>query len=117
MNISQAKQKLTKLGFVFNSPDVPKWGRRNLTESFDFAPNHILNMPYRDVYIGKAKGGWYITSNICFRGRLFRHRSYSTCWMHRRDLFGSGRNLQNTVNDFEAKFRVNELVNAPKSKA
>ena len=35
MNLTQAKQRLAKLGFVFNETDVPKWGRRDLTEAFD----------------------------------------------------------------------------------
>ena len=117
MNISQAKQKLTKLGFVFSSPDSPKWGRRNLTESFDFKPNHLLTVPYRDVYIGKATDGWYITSSIHFRGRIFRHHSFNTNWMSRRNICAIGSTLLEAVVQFNTQFWLNELANAPKSKA
>ena len=117
MNLKQAKQRFARLGFVFNNSDVPNWGRRDLTEAFDFTPNHLLNIPYRDVYIGKAVGGWYISSHINFRGRLYRHRSYNAAWMNRRNIFGLGDNLRAAVYDFEAQFRVNELINAPRPKA
>ena len=98
-------------------PTVPNWGRRELTEAFDFSPNHLLSKPYRSVYIGEAMDGYYISSSIRFRGRLYRHRSYNAAWMDRRNIFGMGTNLRGAVNDFEANFRVNELVNAPKPKA
>ena len=102
---------------MFNSPDVPKWGRRDLTEAFDFSPNHLLSVPYRDVYIGTAIDGYYIASHIHFRGRLYRHRSYNAAWMDRRCIFGMGDNLRAAIYNFEAQFRVNELTNAPKAKA
>jgi hypothetical protein len=115
MDIQQAKQRLMKLGFVFDAPGVPKWGRRDLTEAFDFSPNHLLSVPYRDIYIGKSKDGWYIGSSIHFYGRLYRHRAWNARWMDRRSVFGLGNNLQDAVRNFEADFHANESANAPKA--
>ena len=94
--------------------DSKRFGTRDLTEAFHFAPHHLLSKPFRTVFIGKAVDGYYISSHIRFRGRYYRHRSYNAAWMDRRNIFGLGNNLREAVHDFEAKFRVNELTNAPR---
>lgn len=116
MNLKQARQRLTRLGFNMDS-ECKKWGTRELTEDFDFSPNHLLSVPYRDVFIGKSADGYYIASHIRFRGRLYRHRSYNADWMSYRNIFASGHALGQAVAIFENQFRANEQLNAPRTKA
>ena len=111
MTIAEVARRLTLLGFKMGAvKDVPEWGKRPLTEHFDFRPNHVLTTPYRDVYIGECQGGWYITSHIYFRGRMFRRRKYNVEHMKVRNLFGGGATLAQAFAIFRIEFLANETL-------
>ena len=77
------------------------WGHQ-LPEAFTFSPNHILGTPTRDVYFGKAVGGYYITSHIYFQARNYRCR-----YRYRAEIlniFGMGNTLKLAIENFEKNF-------------
>lgn len=73
-------------------------------ELFTHANLHVLSVPFRDVFIGKAVNGWYITSHIKFTARRFRCRKYNTFTAELKNIFGHGHTLLDAVEDFEKNF-------------
>jgi hypothetical protein len=106
MNIRQAAEFLTGLGFTMNpmGADCPTWGRKP-AEVFA-TPHHILSTPFRDVFIGKVRSGWYVTSNIKFKARRKRARLYNTFDHHMANIFGSGDTLLKAMINFETNFKL-----------
>jgi hypothetical protein len=108
MNIKQAASILTKLGFTMNPPgaNCEHWGRKS-AEPF-YTSDCILSTPFRDVFIGKAKGGWYVTSHIKFKARRKHARSYNMYDASVSNIFGHGHTLELAIMDFvkEYTFKV-----------
>ena len=98
MTIKTASKQLEQLGFTMNS----KYGTAK-PESFT-SPYHILSIPSRNVYIGKAKGGYYITSHINFKARLYRACKYNTFAANVNNIFGHGKTLALAVYNFRENF-------------
>ena len=104
MTLSKAIQRLKTLGFNISPSQASDsvWGRQE-PETFDFSPSHITSTPFRDVFIGKAKGGWYVTSHIKFKGRIYRHRHEQNFEIL--NIFGGGKTLEDAMLEFEVNFR------------
>jgi hypothetical protein len=102
MNISQAIKRLTVLGFKMGETGVRDWGRQD-AEPFDFSPSHIVTTPFRDVFIGHVKNGWYVTSHIKFKGRIYRHRYEQSFEIF--NIFGGGKTLADAMTQFESNFK------------
>lgn len=101
MNIKQAANRLSsKLGFTM----IDKWGKK--TPEVFVTPYHILSTPFRDVFIGKCKGGWYITSHIIFTARRKYSRSHNTFQHCTNNIFGSSRTLKEAIESFEQNFKT-----------
>ena len=63
MTYLQTRNKLKQLGFIFSHPKInPNWGT-HAAEPYNVGKDHFYPI-YRDVFIGKAKGGYYVTSHI-----------------------------------------------------
>jgi hypothetical protein len=103
MTLIQAIKRLSNLGFEMGTQDVAHWGKK-FPEKFSFEPHHVLTRPFRDVFIGEAKGGWYITSNIHFEARRYRYRY--TYMARIKNIFGHGKTLNEAVNDFTKNFKT-----------
>ena len=104
MTLNQAIKRLTTLGFKMGLvSDVPHWGRMD-AEPFDIKPDHVLSPPSRDVFIGHVNSGWYITSHIKFKCRLYRH--HHTFDSQRFNIFGGGKTLEEAMLEFEVNFRA-----------
>ncbi len=107
MTISQASARLTTLGFSMNptGANLINFGTME-AETFVHPGVHILSTPRRDVYIGKCKGGWYITSTIHFKAHKRRARIYNTFDARRLNIFGGGSTLEMAMMEFESNFRT-----------
>lgn len=103
MNIKQVANRLTSLGFTMGAvASIPNWGRK---DPEIFTTNlHVMSPPFRDVFIGKAKGGWYITSHIKFKARRFHARLHNTFTEEMKNIFGHGRTLELAIADFEKEY-------------
>ena len=106
ITITQARQRLAALGFEMGKYGTPNWGMMSPPELFTHGTTHVLSPPFRDVFIGKAKGGWYITSHIKFSARRFRARLYNTYTEELKNIFGHGRTLLDAIQDFENNFNL-----------
>lgn len=104
MKITQARKQLTILGFTMNphGAECKNWGRKT-PEQFHTS-HHILSSPFRDVFIGKARGGWYVTSHIKFTARRFRARLHNAFDHSTANIFGGGKTLAKAMEIFTSNF-------------
>lgn len=105
ITITQVRQRLAALGFEMGKYGTPNWGMMT-PELFTHGTVHVLSKPFRDVFIGKAKGGWYITSHIKFSARRFRARLHNTYTEEMKNIFGMGKTLKDVIQDFENNFNL-----------
>lgn len=109
MRISQALSRLTKLGFtVGHVPHASHWGKKDVEPEFfqrkGIEQFHVIKGKHepelhRDVYIGKCKNGWYVTSSIVFTRKNFACRNSFLCKMM--NVYGGGKTLQSAMDIFE----------------
>lgn len=107
ISITQARQRMADLGFEMNPPGAchRNWGRKP-AEIFTHPGYHCLSVPFRDVFISKAVGGWVITSHIKFNARKFRSRLSNTFMLERKFICGWGATLKDAVQDFEVNYNL-----------
>ena len=101
MTLKQAIKRLTVLGFKMEMTGGCVKGIRG-AEAFTYFPHDILSTPMRDVFVGETKDGWQVTSHINFKGKRFR--STETHYATILNIFGSGKTLQNAMDEFESNF-------------
>jgi len=101
MTLKQATKRLASLGFKMSIADGCVKGSIG-AEAFNYFPHDILSEPMRDLFIGETKDGWYLTSHINFKGKRFR--STETHYATILNIFGSGKTLQNAMDEFESNF-------------
>ena len=106
MNVIQAAKRLTALGCKMNptGANCPRFG--TTTPELFTTDLHVVSVPFRDVFIGKAKGGWYVTSHIKFTARRRRARLYNTFGAELKNIFGHGRTLEFAIRDFENNYNL-----------
>jgi len=101
MTLKQAIKRLTVLGFKMEMTGGCVKGITG-AEAFNYFPHDILSTPMRDVYIGETTSGWQITSHINFKGKRFR--STETHYATILNIFGSGKTLEEAMDEFEKHF-------------
>ena len=117
MNVKQAANRLTKLGFTMNpqGASCPRFG--TMTPEPFTTEFHIHSTPFRDVFIGHVTGvthlngkrsGWYVTSHIKFKARRYRARMYNTFECHTKNIFGGGDTLLKAITEFETNFKAKQ---------
>ena len=99
----QAIKRLVALGFQMGMARIPRWGW--ITPEFYPVGKDHFTPKTRDVFIGKAKGGYYVTSHL--RGTMRRYR----CRQVNKDcdianIFGGGKTLQEAIDQFCTKFEA-----------
>jgi hypothetical protein len=99
MTILQAKNKLQSLGFEFPFDDC-NFGTTK-AENYDFGRDHF-EPRNRQVFIGKCRGGWYVTSHI--KGMMCRYRCRTIYETNIANIFGGGQTLAIAVKDFSRCF-------------
>jgi hypothetical protein len=98
MNIPQAVSRLKKLGFDMSHE---KWGTIE-AEPYDVGKDHFTPR-HRDVYIGRVKTGWYITSDI--KGKMRGYRCRRVFDTNIGNIIGIGSTLKEALEQFEANFK------------
>jgi hypothetical protein len=107
MKLKEARKQLERMGFIFPKENkcldgTYRWGYKS-PEDHNTGKNHF-QPTFRDVFIGKAKGGFYITSHIKGKMRQYRCRYwYDTSILN---IFGHGSTLQAAVDSFVAYFNT-----------
>ena len=101
MTLREAAQRLKVLGFQFFEQGGIRWGAM-AAEDFDPGRCHVLSEPFRDVFIGECKGGWYITSHINFSAQRCHSQDKHTATIL--NIFGSGKTLEHALEEFEHNF-------------
>ena len=101
MKLPEAIKRLSSLGFKMGVVDaVPFWGTIE-AEPCDSGKDSFTPL-YRDVFIGRAKGGWYITSHI--KGTYRRYRCRNEQQVCRANIFGGGTTLEEALTEFVVHF-------------
>lgn len=108
MTLKQAVKRLAALGFKMEEKSSSCIRGTIGAEAFNYYPHEILSEPYRDVFIGETKTGWYVTSHINFKGKRFR--SIQTHTASILNIFGSGQTLEAAIEEFENHFK-NKVYN------
>lgn len=110
MTRKQAIKRLQSLGFEISKDPYFTWGKM-APEPYDMKPHHFTPW-FRDVSMGKAVGGYYITSSI--KGTMRRYRCRKLHSAHVGNIFGKGTNLELAMADFEHNFN-NKIYNVKKA--
>ena len=76
-------------------------------ENYDVGKNHF-EPRYRSVYFGEAVGGFYITSSIHGKMRLYRCRKTEDTQIA--NIFGKGKTIEAALKDFAHNFK-NKIYN------
>ena len=105
MNIKQASQKLSLLGFQMGIDNTPMNFGTIVSEPFfpvgaaDFKPI------FRHVFIGKCHKGYYVTSHIkgYVRMKWERCEPYEAEY---RNIFGGGSTLKEAIDTFVSNFKA-----------
>ncbi len=108
MTIREAAKRLKALGFQFFERSGTCWGEMT-AEEFDPGKCYVLSEPFRDVFIGECKDGWYVTSHIHFTAQRYHYNVVT----HRAtilNIFGGGKTLEHALEEFEHNF-VNKTYN------
>lgn len=101
MTYLQTRNKLKQLGFIFSHPKInPNWGT-HAAEPYNVGKDHFYPI-YRDVFIGKAKGGYYVTSHI--HGNMRQYRCRNTYQRRIANIYGGGSTLQEAIREFCTNF-------------
>ena len=102
MTLKQTTKRLASLGFKMSITGGCVQGSIG-AEAFSYFPHDIQSEPMRDLFVGETKDGWHLTSHINFKGKRFRHTEthYATIL----NIFGSGKTLEEAVDDFETNFK------------
>ena len=89
--------KLKNLGFKMRNKNFG-----TITpEPYDVGKNHF-KPTFRSVFVGSAKDGWYVTSNISGEMRLYRHHyTYET---EIANIFGLGKTRMEAIENFVSNF-------------
>jgi hypothetical protein len=114
MILIEAIKILSDLGFHMGADDknVTSWGQME-AEPFDIGKDHVVTEPYpnviiggpcRNVFIGQAVNGWYVTSHIRFSCRRYRCRRIELREI--KNIFGGGKTLEEAVNNFVHNFKT-----------
>lgn len=86
------------MGFTFLKGT--QWGQQT-PEPYDTGKDHFIPQ-MRDVFIGTAKGGFYVTSHLKGKMRQFRCRTWFDTDVG--NIFGGGSTLQEAISEFVANF-------------
>ena len=107
-DLTEANKLLIEAGFDCNTqPDSPSiWGTVRF-ESFNHEKHigkHHFTPDHRDVFVGEAVGGWYVTSNIIGKFRGYRCRTVDH---HHKilNIFGHGKTPVEAVQMFLTNFK------------
>lgn len=101
MTVREAAKRLKALGFQFFEQNGTRWGEMS-AEEFGAGEVYIASEPFRDVFIGECKDGWYITSHINFRAQRYHcHETHQATILN---IFGSGETLEDAMAEFEYNF-------------
>ena len=105
MTLKNARKQIEQLGFTFPKENkcmdgTYRWGQKP-PERHSTGKNHFRPW-FRDVFIAKAKGGWYVTSHIKGQMRQYRCRYWNDASIL--NIFGHGSTLQIAVDSFVTNF-------------
>ena len=103
MTMKQVIKRLTLLGF---SMTHGTWGSQS-PEAYNVKPDHFIPL-FRDVFVGKSVGGYYVTSHIKGKMRRYRCREWFETTVG--NIFGGGSTLEQAMLEFEVNFR-NKIYN------
>lgn len=107
MTLKQARRQLEQLGFVFPKDNkcldgTIRWAYQS--PETKYSGIHHFQPLFRDVFIGKAKGGFYVTSHIKGKMRHYRCRYWYDADIL--NIFGHGSTLQMAIDSFVANFNT-----------
>jgi hypothetical protein len=99
----KTKDILPSLGFKMNPPgsDCADFGTQP-AEPYNVGKDHFTP-DFRSVFVGKAKGGYYVTSHIC--GNLRRYRCQRVESATVGNIFGGGKTRREALLNFAADFQ------------
>ncbi len=110
----KAIRLLESVGFrinedAMNDPHITGIFGNKTAEPVNLHPHHFVPVG-RDVYVGKAKGGYYVTSHLSGELRLFRQHKKNTDFNAKVcNVFGKGKTQLAAVKDFVANFTATPI--------
>jgi hypothetical protein len=105
-DLTEANKLLIEAGFDCNiRPDTPSILGSIDAEQHDVGKDHFTDT-YRDLFVGEAIGGWYVTSHIVGEFRGYRRRRNTIDHNHKiLNVFGHGKTPVEAVQMFLTNFK------------